>query len=106
MQELARIESYISSVNVLLGHHKDEADKDGRAQHADSTHEGVGSVCLLATEASGGEPYNHAQQPRHAGDRPEDEAAGKKHCFFLDILQVPIVKFCVEHSPVCTAANS
>lgn len=67
-------ESYIGSYNALLGHHEDEADKDGRAQHADSAHQRVGSLCLLAAQARGDRPDDHAQQTRHTGDRPEDEA--------------------------------
>lgn len=66
--------SYISSYDALLGHHEDEADEDGRAQHADGTHQRVGPFRLLAAEPRGGGPDDHAQQSGHTGDRPEDYA--------------------------------
>lgn len=66
--------SYISSYDALLGHHEDEADEDGRAQHADGTHERVGPFRLLAAQPCGGGPDDHAQQSGHTGDRPEDYA--------------------------------
>jgi len=65
-------DSYIGSYDTLLGHHEDEADEDGRAQHADRAHERVGALRLLAAQARGGRPDHHAQQARHTGDRPED----------------------------------
>lgn len=64
--------SYISSYDALLGHHEDEADEDGRAQHADGAHERVGPFRLLAAQPCGGGPDDHAQQSGHTGDRPED----------------------------------
>lgn len=53
-------EPYVSANDALLGHHEDEADEDGRAQHADGAHERVGSFCLLATQACGESPDDHA----------------------------------------------
>lgn len=53
-------DSYVSSYDALLGHHEDEADEDGRAQHADGTNERVSSLCLLPAQASGGRPDDHA----------------------------------------------
>lgn len=52
--------SYISAHDALLGHHEDEADEDGRAQHADGAHEGVGSLRPLAAQARGGCPDDDA----------------------------------------------
>lgn len=77
---------YISSHDALLGHHEDEADEDGRAQHADGAHQGVGPLCLLATQACGGRPDDHAQQSCHAGDRPKDHtSAGTKKNHLVSI---------------------
>lgn len=67
--------SYVSSYDALLGHHKDEADEDGWAQHADSAYEGVSSLCLLAAQACGSRSDDHAQQPCHTGDTPEDQTS-------------------------------
>lgn len=53
-------DSYISSCDALLGNHEDEADEDGRPQHADGAHEWVGSLCLLAAQACGGCSNDHA----------------------------------------------
>lgn len=66
--------SYVGSDDALLGHHEDEADEDGRAQHADGAHQRVGPLRLLPAEASGGGSDHHAQQPGHAGDGSEDDA--------------------------------
>lgn len=66
--------SYVGSDDALLGHHEDEADEDGRAQHADGAHQRIGPLRLLAAEASGGGSDEHAQQPRHAGDGSKDDA--------------------------------
>lgn len=66
-------DSYISSYDALLRHHEDEADEDGRAQHADGAHQRVGPLRLLAAQAGGGGADDHAQQAGHTGDRPEDE---------------------------------
>lgn len=52
-------DTYISSYDALLGHHEDEADEDGRAQHADSAHERVGSLRPLAAQACGGRSDYH-----------------------------------------------
>lgn len=70
--------SYVSSHDALLGHHEDEADEDGRPQHADGAHQRVGSLRPLAAQARGGRPYDHAQQARHAGDGAEDEAGEER----------------------------
>ena len=51
---------YISSYDVLLGHHKDEAEEDGRAQHADGAHQRIGSLGPLAAQSCGGRPDDHA----------------------------------------------
>lgn len=69
--------SYISSHDALLGHHEDEADEDGRSEHADGAHQRVGALCLLAEQACGGCAYDHAQQTRHAGDGAEDQAGNE-----------------------------
>lgn len=71
-RQVTESDSYIGSDNALLCHHEDEADEDGWAQHADGAHERVGSLCLLAAQARGGRPDDHAQQARHTGDCPED----------------------------------
>lgn len=70
--------SYISSHDALLGHHEDEADEDGRSEHADGAHQRVGALCLLAEQARGGRPYDHAQQTRHAGDGAKDQAGNER----------------------------
>lgn len=70
--------SYISSHNALLGHHEDEADEDGRAEHADGAHQRVGTLRLLAKQARGGRPDDHAQQARHAGDGAKDQAGSER----------------------------
>lgn len=88
LHDSAESGAYICSSYVLLGHHEDEADEDGRAQHADGAHQRVGSFRPLSTEAGGGSSYNHAQQPRHTGDGPEDEAAGKAPSLHLNMKAV------------------
>lgn len=70
--------SYVSSHDALLGHHEDEADEDGRAEHADGAHQWVGALGLLAEQAGGGRAYDHAQQARHAGDGAKDQAANEE----------------------------
>lgn len=69
--------SYISSHDALLGHHEDEADEDGRSEHADGAHQRVGALCLLAEQACGGCAYDHAQQTCHAGDGAKDQAGNE-----------------------------
>lgn len=71
---MTRRGSYVGSDDALLGHHEDEADEDGRAQHADGAHQRVGPLRLLPAEASGGGADEHAQQPGHTGDGPKDDA--------------------------------
>lgn len=66
--------SYVGSDDAFLGHHKDEADEDGRAQHADGAHQRICPFRLLAAEASSGRSNDHTQQPGHAGDGPKDDA--------------------------------
>lgn len=78
MTQASRPGSYVGSDDALLGHHEDEADEDGRAQHADGAHQRIGPLRLLAAEASGGGSDENAQQPGHAGDGSEDDAARKE----------------------------
>ena len=66
--------TYISPHDAFLGHHEDEADEDGRAQHADGAHQGVRPLRALAAEARGRQADDHTQQPRHHGDGAEDQA--------------------------------
>lgn len=74
MTQARRPGSYVGSDDALLGHDEDEADEDGRAQHADGAHQRIGPFRLLAAEASGGGSDDHAQQPSHAGNGSEDDA--------------------------------
>lgn len=65
--------TYVCSYDALLGHDEDEADEDGRAQHADGTHQRVGALCLLSAEARGRSTDHHTEQTRHTCDDPEDQ---------------------------------
>lgn len=70
--------TYVGSLNALLGRDEDEADEDGRAQHAHSTHQRVGPLCLLAAHPGRHGTDHHTQQPRHTSDRPKDKTAHKR----------------------------
>lgn len=60
--------TYIRSHNALLGHNKNEADEDSRAQHADRTHQRVGTLRLLTAEPCSYSADHDSQQPCHTGD--------------------------------------
>lgn len=70
--------THIGPHDAALGGHEDEADEDGRAQHAHSTHQRVGSLGPQAAPASGSCPRDHTQKAREAGDGPKDEAVGQR----------------------------
>lgn len=59
MTQVNQTGSYVGSDDALLGHHEDEANEDGRAQHADSAHQGIGPLRLLAAEAGSGRSDEH-----------------------------------------------
>lgn len=107
--------SYISSYDALLGHHEDEADEDGRAQHADGAHERVGPFRLLAAQSCGGGPDDHAQQSGHTGDRPEDYAGTGERvkreyltCFkLMQPYRLQILKMEIRLNPfICTQKDA
>lgn len=70
--------THIGPHNAAFGGHKDEADEDGRAQHAHGTHQRVSSLGPKAAPARGSCPRHHTQEARKAGDGPKDEAVGTK----------------------------
>lgn len=70
--------TYICSCDALLGHNEDEADENGRAQHADSTHQRVGALSLLSAEACGRSPDHDTEQTRNTCNGPEDQAGHKE----------------------------
>ena len=67
--------THIGPHDAALGGHEDEADEDGRAQHAHSAHQRVGPLGPQAAPARGSCPRDHTQKTREAGDGPKDEAA-------------------------------
>lgn len=68
--------THIGPYDAALGSHEDQADKDGRAQHAHSTHQWVGPLGLQAAPARGSCTRDHTQKARKAGDGPKDETVG------------------------------
>lgn len=70
--------THISAHNAGFGSHKDEADEDGRSQHAHSTHQRVSTLSPQAAPASGSRTCDHAQKASKAGNGPKDEAVGTK----------------------------
>ena len=70
--------TYVGSLYALLGRDEDEADEDGRTQHADGANQRVSPFRPLPAHPGRDGTDHHAQQTRHARNRPEDQTADQR----------------------------